>query len=273
MGIIRIIASGKGGVGKTTVCAALAQADARAGRSVCVIDTDIGLRDTDLVLGLENQVVYDLLDVCAQGCDLRAALIQHPDFPGLWLLGAAQFARQKALEQKPFRKVLRQLKQRFDEVWIDCPAGIERGLRNVLCPEVDEVILLCTPDDVCIRDAERVIALLEEKKLPRPSLLVNRLDADLIRLGEMYSAQTVAQTLDLPLAGEIPDDQTVYRALLRRLPLVETDCEAAAALRRIAQRLREPGSAEPLPAYGQAKLSWFRRVFGARVEEVRVLDR
>ena len=273
MGIIRIIASGKGGVGKTTVCAALALEDARAGRSVCVIDTDIGLRDADLVLGLENQVVYDLLDVCRQGCDLRAALVQHPDCPGLWLLGAAQFARQKALEQKAFRKVLRQLKERFDEVWIDCPAGIERGLRNVLCPEIDEAVLLCTPDDVCIRDAERVVSLLEEKGLPRPRLIVNRLDEDLIRLGEMTGAAAVAQVLELELAGEIPDDQTVYRALLRRVAVTDTDCGAAQALRRIALRLREPAKAEPMPAYGQKPLGWFRRVFGPRVEEVRVIDR
>ncbi len=271
MGKAWMIASGKGGVGKSTITAGLAVALARAERKVCIVDADIGLRDQDVILGVENRVVYDLLDVCADRCPLPQALIDHPEENSLYLLPAAQFARSKDVDGKALRKVIRQLKSRFDTVLIDCPAGIERGLRSIMHAETEESILICTPDDVCIRDVDRTSALMTEKQSRRPQLIVNRLNASLIESGEMYSAQTVAQTLDLSLLGEVPEDPIVYRALLKRIPLMDCRCEATEALTRISHRM--VGIEEPLPGYGTRHVSFLRRLFRRKPQEVELIDR
>ena len=211
-----LIASGKGGVGKSMVTACMAVALSRMGQRTVVVDADIGLRDQDAILGLENRVVYDVLDVIGKGCTLSQALIQHSLYENLNLLPESQFARVKNLDPKGFRKVIAQLKERFDYVLIDCPAGVERGLRGVV-DSADEVLLITTPDDVCMRDVEKTAAVLAAKKAPRPWLIVNRLMPELVAAGEMYSAQVVAQTLDLQLMGEVPQDDMIYRALLKHM--------------------------------------------------------
>jgi len=155
-------------------------------------------------------------------------------------------------------------------VLIDCPAGIERGLRGVLGVDCDETVIVCTPDDVCIRNAERSVALMQEKGVPRPQLIVNRLQSDLIRGGEMYSAQTVAQTLDLPLLGEVPEDMTVYRSLLIHVPLMKCDCEARKALMRISHRMN--GESLVMPGYGVKKQGLFKRLFSHPTKEVKQFD-
>lgn len=269
MGKVWLIASGKGGVGKSTVTAAVASALAGMKHSVCIVDADIGLRDQDAILGLENRVVYDLLDVCRHDCDLDDALMEHPDYPGLHLMPAAQFARAKELDPRAFRKVIGTLKERFSYVLIDCPAGIGRGLRGLLAAGMDETVLICTPDDVCIRNAERAATILRYCNLPSPWVIVNRVDEGLIRAGEMYSSETVAQTLDLPLLGEVPDDVTVYRALIRHMPLMSCDCEARHALYRIARRIA--GEVVVLPGYGTGKQKLFQRLFGRKLKEVKTL--
>lgn len=271
MGKAWIIASGKGGVGKSTITSALATALCRMKQTVCIVDADIGLRDQDVILGMENRVVYDLTDVCAHRCTLPQALIQHTTEEKLYLLPAAQFARVKDVDPKDLRKIVRQLKNRFQHVLIDCPAGIERGLRGVLHTECDDCLLICTPDDVCIRDVERTGSLIAEKKALRPQLIVNRLNAELIAAGEMYTAQVVAQTLDLPLLGEVPEDPVIYRALLKHIPLMDCRCEGAEALTRIARRMT--GENVPLPGYGTKKPSLFRRMFGRKIQEVQTVDR
>ena len=270
-----IIASGKGGVGKSTITASLGVAMAREGRRVCIIDADIGLRDQDVLLGLENRIVFDLLDVANRVCTLEQALISPEGMSRLSLLPASQFARAKELEPKAFRKILTQLKSMFDAVLIDCPAGIERSVRGLMNAEVDESIIVCTPDDVCIRNAERTAGVMEKKGLPRPQLIVNRLMPELIRAGEMYTAETVSATLDLPLLGEIPEDSAVYRATLRRLSPMDLDCEARRALTRIAWRMLEADADAPLPRYGTQKLPWYKRLFhsSSTIKEVRCIDR
>lgn len=255
-----IIASGKGGVGKSTIAASLGTAMARDGHRVCIIDADIGLRDQDVLLGLENRIVFDLLDAANGTCTLEQALISPPGMSRLSLLPASQFARAKALDPKDFRKLLGKLKAMFDVVLIDCPAGIERSLRGLINAQVDDCVVICTPDDVCIRNAERTASLLEAKGLPRPQVIVNRLDAELIRAGEMYTAATVAATLDLPLLGEVPEDPAVYRATLRRISPMDIDCEARRALTRIAWRMLEADVEAPLPRYGTEKLPWYKRL-------------
>lgn len=266
MSVSICVASGKGGAGKSTVTASLGACLARRGHSVVIIDTDIGLRSQDALLSLENQVVYDLVDVAAKDCRLDQALLSHPSIPGLSLLPASQFARVRSLEPERLRKILKELLRSSDFVLIDCPAGVERGFRNVLNAGVDQAILVTTPDDISIRDAERAVQIMEAKHSARPRLIVNRLDNDLIRKGEMYSARTVADTLDLELLGEIPEDPSVYRAMLRHALFCDYDCEARRAVMRIAARLC--GEETPFPAYGSKKPTLFRRLFSSDLKEV-----
>lgn len=271
MGKAWLIASGKGGVGKSTVASCVATSLARRGQRVCVVDADIGLRDQDALLGLENRIVYDLIDVCSKACRLQQALISPTDQPNLSLLPAAQFARAKELDSKAFKRVIAELKMTHAHVIVDAPAGIEKGLRGLLSAAYDETIIVCTPDDVCIRNAERAVFTLEGKNLPRPSLIVNRLIPELIEAGEMYAAEVVAQTLDLPLLGEIPEDPTVYRALITRMSPMDADCEAQRALTRIARRMA--GDSIPLPGLGKAPKAWYQRLFRRRIKEVKRIDR
>ena len=255
-----LFASGKGGVGKSTLAANLSVFLARAGKSAVLVDTDLGLRSQDLLLGLENSIVYDLIDVCEGACLLSDALLEVPGLPNLHLLPAAQFVRARDLDPRKLKKIISLLKKQHDFILLDCPAGLERGLRNVLnAGSRLETILVVTPDDLSIRDGERLTALVEKKALPRARLIVNRLQNDLIHEGTMYSAQAIAQTLDLPLLGEVPEDPAVYQAQLRHRLLADYDCEASRALQRIADRLR--GEDRPLPDYGRRRTSFFRRHF------------
>ena len=268
-----IIASGKGGVGKSTITACVGLSMAREGRRVCIVDGDVGLRDQDALLGLENRIVFDLLDVAEGRCRLEQALISPEEESRLTLLPASQFARAKELRPGAFRRILVRLKQLYDVVLIDCPAGIERSLRGLINEAIDECVIICTPDDVCLRNAERAASVLEKKGLPRPRIIVNRLDDALIRGGEMYSAATVAATLDLELLGEVPDDSYVYRATLTHQSVMDIDCEARNALRRISWRMMGVTSEAPLPGYGTAKLPWYRRLFKPTLKEVKRIDR
>lgn len=265
------IASGKGGVGKSTLTANLSAALAYRGHSVVVVDTDIGLRSQDALLSLENQVIYDLLDVASKDCDLETALLVHPSIPNLHLLPAAQFARAKDLSPGRLMKILSRLKETHDFVLIDCPAGLERGLRNVLNSGVDNAILMVTPDDICIRDAEHAIQVLNAKNLSHPFLVVNRLDNDLIRSGEMLSARNISSVLDLPLLGEIPEDPLVGRAALVHHLFMDYSCEARQAVMRIASRLC--GKDIPFPSYGSRPTPFLRRLFTLRLKEAIPIDR
>ena len=262
-----LFASGKGGVGKSTLAACLAAALARAGKSVVLIDADLGLRSQDLLLGLENSVVYDLIDVAEGRCQLAEALLEVPDIPKMRLLPADQFVRARALDPKKLKKIIAQLSLRQDLILIDCPAGLERGLRNVLNAGGSlETILVVTPDDLCIRDAERVMSLVEAKNLPRPRLIVNRLRNDLIFSGDMYSAAAIAGLLDLSLLGEVPEDPAFCLAQLRHRLAIDYACEARGALCRIADRMMD--KEQPFPEYGKKKTSFFRRHFAPALREV-----
>ena len=262
-----LIASGKGGVGKSMATAGLAVALSRQGKKVVVVDADIGLRDQDAILGLENRIVYDILDVINKGCTLDQALVKHSLYERLSLLPASQFARVKNMDPKGFRKVISQLKSRCDFILIDCPAGVERGLRGVV-DAADEVILVSTPDDVCIRDVEKTAGVLAQKEAPRPRLIVNRLIPELIEAGEMYSAQVVAETLDLGLLGEIPQDEMIYRALLKHMSPMEVECEGRRAMERIA--LRMMGQEVLLPSYGKAEKGLLSRLFHRKVKVMKL---
>ncbi len=270
MSVSICVASGKGGVGKSTFTANLGAVLAHRGSSVVIIDMDIGLRSQDALLSLESRIVYDLVDVASEECGLGQAVLAHPDIPGLNLLPAAQFARVKALDPVRLKNILDELKASYDYILLDCPAGIERGFRNALNAGVDQTILIVTPDDICIRDAERAAQVLEKKGLERPRVVVNRLNYKLIRRGEMYSARTVAEVLDLELLGEIPEDPVVSRSILNHALFVDFDCEARGAVLRIASRIS--GAEVPLPGYGVRGVSVWYRLFPARMKEVSPID-
>ena len=271
MSLSVLIASGKGGVGKSVLTANLGAALARRGASVVIIDADIGLRSQDAFLGLENAAIYDLIDVAEKQCTLEQALLESPADPGLKLLPASQFARARDLSSDRLRKILKKLKQSFDFVLIDSPAGIEKGFRNLLAAGADKAVLIVTPDDICMRDAEHTAQILSEKGLPCSGLVVNRLDNELVRSGEMLPARVVADSLDVPLLGEIPEDPAVYRSVLRRGLLIDYDCPARGAVLRIACRLA--GETVPFPEIGTARVRLRDRLFRKKIKEVTPIDR
>ena len=264
------VASGKGGVGKSTITANLAAALSMEGNRVIVIDADIGLRSLDALLSMENRVVYDIIDLLSEDCMLPQALLQSDDYPTLQLLPAAQFARAKKLDPVAFGKLIDSLRPMADYILIDCPAGIERGFRNVLNAGTDETILVVTPDDISLRSAERAGQVIEQKSQGRPFLIVNRLQNELIQRGEMMSARVAADTLDLPLLGEIPEDPVVYRSMYQHALFIRYDCEARNAVLRIASRMK--GLNVPFPVYGTQKIPRLRRLFGRTLKEVIPID-
>ncbi len=266
------VASGKGGVGKSVITANLASALTGSGSRVLIIDADIGLRSQDVMLGLENRIVYDLIDVSTGECRPDQAILPCETNPLLHLLPAAQFDRAKALDPKKLARIIHSLRSSYDYIFIDCPAGIERGLRNVLNAGVDEILLIVSPDDVSLRSAERTVQVIDAKKGPRPLLIVNRLDGELIRNGEMITAQTASQVLDLGLLGAIPEDPVVYRSVLRHDLFVHYDCEARNAVMRISSRIQ--GHNLPVAVYGERKHSFFRRRMkeNRRLKEVTPID-
>ena len=251
-----IIASGKGGVGKSTVTAALAVALARRQLLTVAVDTDIGLRSLDMMLGLQNKIVFDMIDVANKECKLKYALVPYAAAPALSLLPASQLGTSADLNAELMGKIIRTLKKRFSYVLMDAPAGLERGVTNTLF-HADHAMLVVTPDDVAIRDAERVIALLAANHKPRPMLVVNRVIPELVRSGEMYSPQTVANTLDVPLLGFVPEDRAVLTALNRHHTVMDEDSPARDALLRISERFL--GEYVPMPDFERK-----RRFFGQR---------
>ncbi len=269
MSTVHLVVSGKGGVGKSTVSSGLGIALAASGRRVCILDTDIGLRGQDTMLGLQDQVIFDYLDVIRGTCELEDALLPFAGQDKLFLLCAPQFSRVKDVTPKDMSKLIKSLRRSFSDIIIDAPAGIEKGVRLSLKSDIDSACVIVTPDDLCIRDAERVIALLEERELPRPSVIVNRLVPDLIEKGEMYTAETVAQVLECELLGAIPEDSTVYRALLQHLSFMQFDCDARDAMLRIARRVC--GESVPVYSYGK-KRSWLARLLRPGAKEVIRID-
>ena len=239
-----MIVSGKGGVGKSTITAALGVALARRKLPTVAVDTDIGLRSLDLLLGLQNKIVFDMVDVANKDCKLRYALVPYPPEPQLALLPASQLGTSADLSAERMARIVRKLKKRFSYVLLDAPAGLERGVADAM-QSADHVLLVVTPDDVSIRDAERVLAIADACRKPRPMLVVNRVVPELVRKGEIYAPQTIANMLDVPLLGYVPEDRAVLHALNRHHSVMDEDCPARDALLRISQRFL--GEYVPMP--------------------------
>lgn len=248
-GKVVTITSGKGGVGKTTATANIGAALAAAGQKVVCIDADIGLRNLDLVLGLENRIVYDLVDVVEGRCRLRQAMVRDKRLETLFLLPAAQTRDKTAVSPSDLVRVCDELRTEFDWILIDSPAGIERGFRNAIAP-ADEVIVVTNPEVSAVRDADRIIGLVEAEEKGPLHLVINRLDPNLVKRGEMLSAQDVQELLAIPLLGIVPEDDSVVIHTNKGHPVaLEERSKAGLAFRNIAARLM--GRPVPLEDWSQ----------------------
>lgn len=231
------ITSGKGGVGKTTATANLGVGLARRGQQVVAIDADIGLRNLDVVMGLENRIVYDLVDVVEGQCRLRQALIRDKRLPDLHLLPAAQTRDKTAVKPAQMVEVCDQLREEFDFVLIDSPAGIEAGFKNAIAP-ADEVLIITTPEVSAVRDADRIIGLLEAEEKGPGRLIINRLNPAMVRRGDMLDTEDVIDILAIELIGIIPEDAAIIISTNRGLPVaLDGATPAGLAYHNIARRL------------------------------------
>jgi septum site-determining protein MinD len=256
------ITSGKGGVGKTTTTANLGTALAMAGKKVVVVDGDIGLRNLDAVLGLENRIVYDLVDVVEGQCRLRQALIKDKRQPELYLLPAAQTRDKNAVNSVQMEQLCQQLRQDFDYVVIDSPAGIEQGFRNSIIG-ADEIIIVANPEMASVRDADRIIGLVESAGKPEPRLILNRLRPEMVRRGDMMDVADVLEVLGIELLGIVPEDESIIIATNKGEPAVyDQRTRAGRAFLNSAKRLM--GIEVPLDEVEEAPtlLERLRRLVG-----------
>jgi septum site-determining protein MinD len=231
------ITSGKGGVGKTTTTANLGVALAMLGKRVVAIDADIGLRNLDVVLGLENRIVYDLVDAVEGHCRLRQALIRDKRLSELYLLPAAQTRDKTAVSPSQMVELCDQLRPDFDFILIDSPAGIEQGYRNAVAP-ADRVLIVTTPEVSAVRDADRIVGLIEADQKGPPSLIINRLNLDMIRHGQMLSTEDVVEILAIELIGIVPEDREIIIATNRGTPVaLDGRAPSGQAFRNISGRL------------------------------------
>ncbi len=235
-GKIIVVTSGKGGVGKTTATSALGAALAMEGNRVVVVDMDIGLRNLDVVMGLENRIVFNIVDVVNNRCKVSQAAIKDRRIDNLFLIPASQSDNKDVITAKGIERAAQKLKKEFDFVLMDSPAGIERGFENSVAG-ASEAVVICTPDVSSVRDADRVIGLLYAKSI-EAKLIVNRIEPARVARGEMLSHEDILDVLSVELAGLVPMDEQVLTSSNTGLPLVmQNDSKAGQAFKRIARRL------------------------------------
>jgi septum site-determining protein MinD len=251
------ITSGKGGVGKTTATANLSAALALQGQRVVAIDADIGLRNLDVVMGLENRIVYDLVHVVEGTCRLRQAMIKDKRLEGLYLIPAAQSRDKTAVSPEDMVEICQQLRPDFDFILIDSPAGIEQGFKNAVAP-ADQVLIVTTPEVSAVRDADRIIGLVEAGEKGPARLIVNRLRQDMVQRGDMLDTNDVIDVLAIDLLGVVPDDESIIVSTNRGVPAVmENNSRAGQAFRNIAGRLL--GQNIPMMEM-DGPVSWLERI-------------
>lgn len=237
-GRVIVITSGKGGVGKTTTNANIGTALARAGKKVVMIDTDLGLRNLDLLLGLENRIVYTIVDVVEERCKLKQALVKDKKNPNLCLLAAAQTRDKTAVTEEQLKSICEELKKDFDFILVDCPAGIEQGFQNAVAG-ASEAIVVTTPEMSAVRDADRIIGLLESKEeIKSYRLLLNRVRPNLIESNDMMSVDDVVDILSAQLIGIIPEDTGIITSTNKGEPIVNDEKSLAGqAYNNVARRI------------------------------------
>ncbi|MGI6224879.1 MAG: septum site-determining protein MinD [Peptococcales bacterium] len=264
MGEVIVVTSGKGGVGKTTTTANIGTGLAALGYKAVLIDTDIGLRNLDVVMGLENRIVYDLIDVTQGNCRLKQALIKDKRFDGLFLLPAAQTKDKSALKGEEMKKLCDELKEEFDYVLVDCPAGIEQGFKNAIAG-AERALIVTTPEVSAVRDADRIIGLLEANGLHAPKLIINRIRPDMVKRGDMMNIEDMLDILAIELAGVVPDDEYIVVSTNKGEPAVlDVNSRAGQAYRNIAKRIT--GQEVPLInlEYEEGLVNKLKRLLGLK---------
>ncbi|MGE5405559.1 MAG: septum site-determining protein MinD [Candidatus Saccharibacteria bacterium] len=246
-GKVIVITSGKGGVGKTTTTANLGTALTMLGQKVVMVDTDIGLRNLDVVMGLENRIVFDVVDVVNGSCKMKQALIKDKRFEGLCLLPAAQTKEKTAVSPHQMKNLCGELKKEFDLVLVDCPAGIEQGFKNAIAG-ADTAIVVATPEVSSVRDADRIVGLLEASGLKDNQLIINRIRPRMVKKGDMMDVEDMIDILSIELLGIVPEDEIIIVSTNRGEPAVmDPNSKAGEAYRRIARRIN--GEDIPLVPY------------------------
>lgn len=236
MSEVIVITSGKGGVGKTTTTANVGTGLAKLNKKVVMIDTDIGLRNLDVVMGLENRIVYNLVDVIEGSCRLKQALIKHKKYENLYLLPSAQTRDKDAVTPEQMKELIDELRKEFDYILLDCPAGIEQGFKNAIAG-ADRALVVTTPEISAIRDADRIVGLLEANELKKIDLIINRIRMDMVKRGDMLTVEDVCDILAINLIGVIPDDEQIVVSTNQGEPLVGSDSLAGKAYANICQRV------------------------------------
>ncbi len=236
MSEVIVVTSGKGGVGKTTTSANVGTGLAKLNKKVVLIDTDIGLRNLDVVMGLENRIVYNLVDVVEGNCRIKQALIKDKRYPNLYLLPSAQTRDKTSVTPEQMQKLIEELKEEFDYILLDCPAGIEQGFKNAIAG-ADRALVVTTPEVSAIRDADRIIGLLEANEIKKSDLIVNRIRMDMVKKGDMMSIDDVVDILSISLIGAVPDDENIVISTNQGEPLVGSDTMAGKAYMNICRRI------------------------------------
>lgn len=236
MSEVIVITSGKGGVGKTTTAANLGAGLAMADKKTVMVDTDIGLRNLDVVIGLENRIVYNLVDVIEGNCRLKQALIRDKRYTNLFLLPAAQTRDKSSVEPEQMIKLCNDLRKEFDYVLLDCPAGIEQGFKNAIAG-ADRALVVTTPEVSAIRDADRIIGLLEANEMAKVHIIINRIRPDMVKNGDMMSMEDVEEILAIPMIGVVPDDEDIVISTNRGETVAGQDSLSGRAFQNISRRL------------------------------------
>lgn len=237
MGEAIVITSGKGGVGKTTTTANIGTALASMGKRVVMVDGDTGLRNLDVLMGLENRIVFTLLDVVEENCRLKQALIRDKRYENLFLLPTAQTRDKNDVNAEQMLNLVNELKNEYDYVLIDCPAGIEQGFENAVIG-ADRAIVVVNPEVTSVRDADRVIGKLDARGLDDHKLIVNRIDLEMVKRGDMLGINDVIDNLAIKLIGVIPNDRDITISTNRGEPIVLNDnSKTGHAFRDIAKRI------------------------------------
>ena len=236
MSEVIVITSGKGGVGKTTTSANVGTGLAKLNKKVVLIDTDIGLRNLDVVMGLENRIVYNLVDVVEGNCRIKQALIKDKRYPNLFLLPSAQTRDKTSVTPEQMKVLIEELKEEFDYILLDCPAGIEQGFKNAIAG-ADRALVVTTPEVSAIRDADRIIGLLEANEIKKTDLIVNRIRMDMVKKGDMMSIDDVVDILSINLIGAVPDDENIVISTNNGELLVGSNALAGQAYMNICKRI------------------------------------
>ncbi|MPQ42491.1 septum site-determining protein MinD [Clostridium tarantellae] len=259
MGISIVVTSGKGGVGKTTTTANIGTALATEGKKVVVVDGDTGLRNLDVLMGLENRIVYTIIDVIENRCRTKQALIKDKRYPNLCLLPTAQTKDKNDISPQQMLRLVNELKQEFDYVIIDCPAGIEQGFENAIVG-ADRAIVVVNPEITSVRDADRVIGKLDAKGLENHQVIINRLNYEMTKRGDMLDISDIIETLSVKLLGVVPDDRCITVSTNKGEPIVLDDkAVAGKAFRNIAKRIM--GEEVPIMDLNTESQGFFSSIF------------